>query len=90
LADDNLFITIARILAVFNITKAVDEHGNPIEPRVGYTPGVVSHLTQFPSTVITARSKRHEELVRSIEVDHPWEKSDVDSLNFDAELMTST
>ncbi|EGR50169.1 uncharacterized protein TRIREDRAFT_3121 [Trichoderma reesei QM6a] len=73
LADDNLFITIARILAVFNITKAVDEHGNPIEPRVGYTPGVVSHLTQFPSTV-----------------DHPWEKSDVDSLNFDAELMTST
>ncbi|OTA00033.1 hypothetical protein A9Z42_0029920 [Trichoderma parareesei] len=90
MADDNLFITIARILAVFNITKAVDEHGNPIEPRVGYTPGVVSHLTEFPSTVITARSKRHEGLVRSIEVDRPGEKSDVDLLKLDAELMTST
>ncbi|TFB06211.1 O-methylsterigmatocystin oxidoreductase [Trichoderma ghanense] len=82
ISDDNRFVTIARILAVFTITKKLDEQGNPIEPQVGYTAGLVAHPRTFPSTVITVRSGKHEELIRSVDMDHPWEKSDADLLEF--------
>ncbi|KAL6895420.1 cytochrome P450 [Trichoderma longibrachiatum] len=89
ISDDNLFITIARILAVFNIAKAVDRQGNSIGFQVEYTPGLVSHPAKLPSTLITARSERHEELIRCIEVDHPSEKSDASLLETEEGLKTS-
>ncbi|KAL7950546.1 cytochrome P450 [Trichoderma barbatum] len=79
ISNDNLFITIARVLATFNISKAVDEHGEQMEPKVEYTPGLISRPVNFPYS-ITVRSGKHEELINSIEVDHPWEKSDADLL----------
>lgn len=36
LADDGIFITIASILAAFDIRKAKDEHGKVIMPMVDY------------------------------------------------------
>lgn len=82
ISNDNVFITIARLLATFNITKAVDEKGRFMEPKVEYTPGIVSRPTSFPFA-IAARSQKHAELIRSAEVDHPWEKSDAELLVFD-------
>ncbi|KAM6476095.1 cytochrome P450 [Trichoderma sp. SZMC 28011] len=79
IAEDSLFITIARLLATFNISKAVDEQGMPVEPKVEYLPGLVARPASFPFR-ITVRSEKHEELIKSIEVDHPWEKSDADLL----------
>lgn len=82
ISNDNLFITIARLLATFNISKATDEKGKSVEPTVEYTQGLIAHPASFPF-IITARSQEHEELIRSIEADHPWEKSDADFLVFD-------
>ncbi|KAL6892167.1 cytochrome P450 [Trichoderma evansii] len=82
ISNDNLFITVTRLLATFNITRAADEKGEFIEPKLEYMPGLVSHPASFPF-VIAARSQKHEELIRSAEIDHPWEKSDADHLVFD-------
>ncbi|PNP50971.1 hypothetical protein THARTR1_08592 [Trichoderma harzianum] len=87
IVDDSLFLTIARLLATFNISKAVDEQGMPVEPKVEYMPGLVSRPANFPFR-ITVRSEKHEELIKSIEVDHPWEKSDADLLEFGDDMMT--
>ncbi|QYT01221.1 Cytochrome P450 oxidoreductase OrdA-like protein [Trichoderma simmonsii] len=85
MADDSIFITMVRLLATFNISKAVDEQGVPMEPRVEQLPGLVSHPAGFPFS-ITVRSEKHEELIKSIEVDHPWEKSDADLLESEYDL----
>ncbi|KAK4074870.1 uncharacterized protein Triagg1_5019 [Trichoderma aggressivum f. europaeum] len=79
MADDTLFITIARLLANFNISKAVDEQGVVMEPKLEHVPGLVSHPASFPFS-ITVRSGEHEELIKSIGVNHYWEKSDADLL----------
>jgi cytochrome P450 len=41
LVADSLFITIASVLATFDISKAVDEKGNFITPVEEYTSGVI-------------------------------------------------
>ncbi|KAH9942706.1 cytochrome P450 [Amylocystis lapponica] len=46
LADASIFIAVARTLAAFDISKALDEHGVPIEPEVNYTE-VISHPGPF-------------------------------------------
>lgn len=40
LADASVFLSCAMTLAVFNVTKAV-ENGKIIEPEVEYTSGVI-------------------------------------------------
>ncbi|KAL7912932.1 cytochrome P450 [Trichoderma velutinum] len=87
MAGDNLFITIARLLATFNIRKAVDEQGAQVEPKVEYMPGLVTRPASFPFS-ISVRSEEHEGLIHSVEVDHPWEKSDADLLESGDDLMT--
>ncbi|KAL7925639.1 cytochrome P450 [Trichoderma austrokoningii] len=82
ISNDNLFITIARLLATFNITKKTDEEGRLIVPKIKYSPGLVSHPEEFLYAV-TVRSQKHEELIRSAEVEYPWEKSDSGFLVFD-------
>lgn len=79
LADESIFLTISRLLAVFDITKAVDKHGKQIDPkidpRIDVTPGLISRPLEF-SYSIKPRSVNHVDLIRSIEADHPWEESD--------------
>lgn len=42
MAYESLWIAIASIVATFDITKAVDEHGQAIEPSEDYTDGFMS------------------------------------------------
>ncbi|KAL1965863.1 hypothetical protein VTN77DRAFT_4996 [Rasamsonia byssochlamydoides] len=79
LADSTLYLSIAKSLAVFNITKPVDENGREVEPVVEFLPGVISHPAPF-KTRITPRSPKHEELIHSVEREHPWQKSDAETL----------
>ncbi|KAF7595511.1 hypothetical protein BBP40_005847 [Aspergillus hancockii] len=73
LADANIYLTIARSLAVFNMTSAMED-GNegPIQPE--FLTGVISHPAPFELS-IRVRSPGHKELIRSVEAEHPWEES---------------
>ncbi|KPM41882.1 O-methylsterigmatocystin oxidoreductase [Neonectria ditissima] len=82
LADESLFITISRLLAAFDIRKAIDKQGNEIDPQIEVTPGLISHLLDFPHS-IKPRNANYASLIRSIEVEHPWEKSDAGMLEGD-------
>ncbi|EFZ04142.2 Cytochrome P450 CYP620C3 [Metarhizium robertsii ARSEF 23] len=80
LADESLFLTISRLLAVFDINKAVDKRGEEIVPEINITPGLIGHPREFPY-IIKPRSAKHVDLIRSIEVDHPWEEGDAGLLS---------
>ncbi|UKZ55091.1 hypothetical protein TrVGV298_008908 [Trichoderma virens] len=73
-AQDSLFFTISRTLAVFTISKAVHE-GKPVdfEPKHATT-GALDHPQDFPYS-IAPRSEKHAEMIRRVEADHPWEGS---------------
>ena len=70
LADSTIFGTIAQSLAVFNFSK-----GDTHETKAEFLPGVVSHPVPYRLQV-EARSEAHDELIRQVEVECPWEKSD--------------
>ncbi|RDA86099.1 hypothetical protein CP532_1168 [Ophiocordyceps camponoti-leonardi (nom. inval.)] len=74
-ADSTMFITVAQILAAFSIGKAKDEQGQEIEIKLESTTGPSNHPKEFPYSIVP-RSARHEELVRAVETDYPWEESD--------------
>jgi len=74
LADNALFLNIAQTLAVYNIGKKMND-GKEVEPVVKFEPGVVSHPAPFECS-IKPRSARHEEIIRSVEKVHPWQKGD--------------
>lgn len=48
LADDSIFIACAMALAVFDITKVL-ENGKPVEPRVEYTGGTIRFVDYVPT-----------------------------------------
>ncbi|KLO08559.1 cytochrome P450 [Schizopora paradoxa] len=79
LADPSLFLSVAMTLAVFNINKAKDASGTEIEPLYEYTPGLISHPKEFKCS-ITPRSEKAVALIRSVEIEHPFEPSDSDKL----------
>ncbi|KAI1123054.1 cytochrome protein [Nemania abortiva] len=79
LATATVWVTIARSLAVFNITKGLDENGCEIEPTAKFLPGLLSRPADFKAT-IKPRSPQHEVLIRQLEDLHPWEKSNADEL----------
>ncbi|KAF5597878.1 oxidoreductase [Fusarium pseudocircinatum] len=85
LADESLFISISRLLAAFQIQKAVDGRGNEIEPQISVTPGLISHIRDFPYD-IKPRSEKYADMMRQVEVDHPWEQADATFLNMDGSL----
>ncbi|KAJ7018180.1 cytochrome P450 [Mycena alexandri] len=64
LALSAIWINIASILATFNISKAVDEEGNIIEPTYEVVSGVISSPLPFKCS-ITPRSKEAVELIRA-------------------------
>ncbi|RCI13695.1 hypothetical protein L249_8212 [Ophiocordyceps polyrhachis-furcata BCC 54312] len=47
-ADASVFLTIASMLAVFNIGKAVDELGREIEPKLEISQALLNHPEAFP------------------------------------------
>ncbi|KDQ08761.1 hypothetical protein BOTBODRAFT_59124 [Botryobasidium botryosum FD-172 SS1] len=62
-ADASLFINMAYMLATFNISKARDEAGNEIEPKVKYVSGLISRLEDFECS-IQPRSVQAAEFIR--------------------------
>ncbi|KAF7301611.1 hypothetical protein MIND_00726600 [Mycena indigotica] len=62
LADASLFISIATTLAVFNISKCV-ENGQPVTPVHRCTTGTISHQVAFPCN-IEPRSEKAIQLIQ--------------------------
>ncbi|KAF5722024.1 oxidoreductase [Fusarium mundagurra] len=60
-----------RSLAVLHIRK----DGNGAQPELLFTPGMISHPEPFKAA-ITPRSPHHQQLIRSLEQEFPWEQSD--------------
>jgi len=74
MAENSMFMTIAQVLAVFKIEKAI-ENGKPVEPDRKFGPGVISHPAEFP-TSIKPRSEKHAQLIRDALDEFPWQPSD--------------
>lgn len=74
LADLQLFLNMARSLAVFNIGKGV-ENGKEADPFVHFGSGIISHPAPYAIS-IKPRSPKYEEIIRSVETLYPWEESD--------------
>lgn len=63
-AERSLFISVARILWAFNISKAKSPSGNFIEPEIGMVRGFLSVPKPFECE-ITARSAQHAKIIRN-------------------------
>ena len=50
LAEAVLFTTIARVLAVFDISPVLDDRGQPIVPPEEYTDGSITYVFSYTST----------------------------------------
>ncbi|KAL0572343.1 hypothetical protein V5O48_009614 [Marasmius crinis-equi] len=61
LALSTMYITIATMLAAFDITKAVDESGVPIEPKIEFISSLQNRPVPFRCS-IKPRSAAHEKL----------------------------
>lgn len=78
LADNTVYLSIARSLTVFNISKAV-ENGVEVDVKPEFQPGVISHPIPWKYH-IAPRSAEHEALILSVEQEHPWGKNDAPAL----------
>lgn len=67
LAYDTLWIVVASMLAVYNISKETDETGAFKEPVVEFTSHLLSHPLPF-ACVITPRSAAARQLVQDIDI----------------------
>ncbi|KAI1322474.1 OrdA protein [Xylariaceae sp. FL0255] len=77
--DASLYINIVRCLAVFKLSKAVDEDGQEVDVEVKMKPGFICHPGEFGFRV-TPRSVQHEILIRQVEQELPAETSDAAKL----------
>ncbi|OQE44817.1 hypothetical protein PENCOP_c002G06270 [Penicillium coprophilum] len=77
LADASVFLTIAKSLAVFDISKRLGEDGKEMDLPTGFQPGIISHPSPF-RVQIRPRSEHARVLIRSVEVEEPWLKGDSD------------
>ncbi|KAJ7106249.1 cytochrome P450 [Mycena epipterygia] len=70
MARSSIWITVASILATFNIDKAIDEAGHVIEPTFEYVAGLIRYSRRFAplpfKCSITPRSKEAVALIRGI------------------------
>jgi len=63
LAENTIFVMAAQILAVFKISKAINDQGETIEPNVKFSlEGVVRHPHRFQCN-IEPRSREAAELI---------------------------
>ncbi|CDO69024.1 hypothetical protein BN946_scf184834.g31 [Trametes cinnabarina] len=65
MALDSMWITIACVLSLFDIKKAVDKDGNEITPDGEYIRGFLCHPKPFACS-IKPRSKEHEQLLNEL------------------------
>ncbi|KAK3617836.1 hypothetical protein LTR56_015645 [Elasticomyces elasticus] len=79
LADASLFLTFAQSLAVFDIRKELDVNGKEVDAEHNFGCGIISHPEPF-GVRVTARSEKHEQLVKQVLREHPWEDSDAPAL----------
>ncbi|CAG2011706.1 unnamed protein product [Fusarium graminearum] len=87
LADESIFIVIARVVAAFDIEKDVDEQGNTIEPKVEFTTeGALSRPVDYPYR-IKPRNAKCVDLIRAVEKEHPWDKGDASLLQQDMVVL---
>ncbi|KAI0516774.1 cytochrome P450 [Xylaria bambusicola] len=73
LADNFIWLTIAQSISVYTVCQVVKD-GVPIVPSITFQPGVASRPAKF-ATSIKLRSPQHEELIRSLESEYPWQDS---------------
>jgi hypothetical protein len=52
MALDTIWIAIASVLSVYNISKAVDDHGNVITPDVKLKPGTIRQVVLYPCVFV--------------------------------------
>ncbi|KAG2007166.1 cytochrome P450 [Coprinopsis cinerea AmutBmut pab1-1] len=64
LADASVYISVAMLVATFNISKAMKD-GEIVEPSVGQTSGTISHPQSFECT-IKPRSQKAVDLILSV------------------------
>jgi len=64
LASSSVWITVASMLATFNIEKAVDEEGKIVEPSYEYFPGVISSPLPFRCS-IAPRSRQAMDVIQA-------------------------
>ncbi|EJC98989.1 cytochrome P450 [Fomitiporia mediterranea MF3/22] len=79
LADASMYLTIAQSLAVFNISKVVED-GKEVEPVVAFSSGVISHPAEFRACV-KPRSAKAEALIHTVEEEYPFQSNDAKVLN---------
>ncbi|KJZ72337.1 hypothetical protein HIM_08263 [Hirsutella minnesotensis 3608] len=79
-AEATTFIAFSAILAVFRLSRGVDENGKELDIEFDHNPGVICHPRPYPYR-IEARSAAHAELIRSVDIEHPVEESDAGSLD---------
>ncbi|KAF9558599.1 cytochrome P450 [Agrocybe pediades] len=60
-----VWLTAATVLSVFDISRAIDENGNEIEPSSGVQPGLICPPLPFKCT-IKPRSEDAVELIKSV------------------------
>ncbi|KAI9067057.1 cytochrome P450 [Trametes sanguinea] len=65
MAVDSMWVTIACVLSLFDIRKAVDQDGKEITPDGEYIRGFLCHPKPFPCS-IKPRSKEHEQLLNEL------------------------
>ncbi|KAI1629033.1 cytochrome P450 [Exophiala viscosa] len=70
LADQSIYLTIAQMLAVFDISKP-----DGVEVAPEFLDGIISHPKPFQAN-IRARDAQREKLIRDLEMKFPWEQSD--------------
>ncbi|KDQ11849.1 hypothetical protein BOTBODRAFT_34941 [Botryobasidium botryosum FD-172 SS1] len=70
-ADATIYITVASILAAFNISKPRDENGNEVELDVPYTQGLIACPENF-KCIIRPRSEAAASLVRTTADEQGW------------------
>ncbi|KAH9943945.1 cytochrome P450 [Amylocystis lapponica] len=51
-AEVSLWLVMSNVLAVFNISKAIDAQGQEIEPIVEWTTSITSHPKAFPCRIV--------------------------------------
>ncbi|KAH6955729.1 cytochrome P450 [Ilyonectria sp. MPI-CAGE-AT-0026] len=75
-AQNSLFINMARVAWAFNITKARDSTNNIIEPATDWLPGLFSTPVKFKAN-LQPRSPKHAKIIRD-----SWAQAQRDGLNW--------
>ena len=68
LAQNSLFINMARTLWAFNIKRATDANGEEVQPVVQSEPGFINSPAKFRA-VLEPRSKNHAQIVEKAWLD---------------------